>query len=76
MKEQLYGNDYAENEDPSLYVSTKTNRGPLTETWVEDYWNEVRFKFYRSQKSFLSPIFCCSFHRSKENHSQRIKIWH
>lgn len=41
MKEELYGHDYVESEDPHLYISNKTNRGPLTETWIQDYWNEV-----------------------------------
>lgn len=41
VKEQLYGHDYEESEDPSLYISTKTKRGPLSESWLDDYWNEV-----------------------------------
>lgn len=41
VKEQLYGHDYAESEDPKLYISSKTMRGPLSENWLEDYWNEV-----------------------------------
>lgn len=41
VKEQLYGHDYEENEDPKLYISQKTKRGPLAESWLEDYWNEV-----------------------------------
>lgn len=41
VKEQLYGNDYVESEDPKLYMSTKTKRGPLADSWLEDYWNEV-----------------------------------
>lgn len=43
MKEQLYGHDYVEGEDPKLYVSNKTNRGPLTDGWIEEYWNEVNY---------------------------------
>lgn len=41
VKEQLYGNDYLEAEDPKLYISYKTKRGPLSENWLEEYWNEV-----------------------------------
>ena len=36
---------YYENpdkEDPTVYVSTKTNRGPLTPEWLEDYWPTCR----------------------------------
>lgn len=41
VKEQLYGHDYMESEDPHMYISNKTNRGPLTEDWIQEYWNEV-----------------------------------
>lgn len=41
VKEQLHGNDYVESEDPLLYKSNKTNRGPLTEGWIQEYWDEV-----------------------------------
>lgn len=41
VKEQLDGHDYEESEDPKLYISHKTMRGPLIDTWLEDYWNEV-----------------------------------
>ncbi|XP_049861390.1 protein retinal degeneration B isoform X3 [Schistocerca gregaria] len=44
VKDQLYGADYVRDEDPKMYVSQKTGRGPLTETWLEDYWNECRGK--------------------------------
>ena len=37
----MYGHDYVESEDPHLYISSKTKRGPLAESWLEDYWNEV-----------------------------------
>lgn len=49
VKEQLHGNDYVEDEDPKLYISYKTKRGPLSEDWLEDYWNEVNY----SNKMFL-----------------------
>lgn len=41
VKEQHHGSDYVESEDPQLFVSTKTKRGPLHEGWIEEYWNEV-----------------------------------
>ncbi|KAG8298745.1 Membrane-associated phosphatidylinositol transfer protein 2 [Homalodisca vitripennis] len=44
VKDQLYGGDYLKEEDPTLYQSQKTRRGPLTESWLEDYWNECRGK--------------------------------
>ncbi len=27
-----------EKEDPTVYISNKTNRGPLTPDWLEEYW--------------------------------------
>nr|CAG4638237.1 EOG090X00NX [Cyclestheria hislopi] len=41
-KDQLTGADYVKEEDPCLYVSSKTGRGPLTETWIQDYWRECK----------------------------------
>ncbi|XP_013774774.1 protein retinal degeneration B-like [Limulus polyphemus] len=37
VKDQLYGNEYKEEEDPKLYVSKHTGRGPLSDTWVREY---------------------------------------
>ncbi|XP_053698054.1 protein retinal degeneration B [Sabethes cyaneus] len=44
VKDQLTGADYIQEEDPTLYVSAKTARGPLGESWLADYWEEVRGK--------------------------------
>lgn len=44
VKDQLYGADYVRDEDPTLFVSNKTSRGPLDESWLEDYWMEVKGK--------------------------------
>lgn len=35
------GHEGEEGEDPKLFISDKTKRGPLFENWLEDYWNEV-----------------------------------
>lgn len=37
MKDQLYGSDYCSEEDPTQFISSKTNRGPLNDEWIEDY---------------------------------------
>lgn len=42
VKDQLVGADYVKEEDPKLYTSEKSGRGPLVETWLEDYWAEVK----------------------------------
>lgn len=44
VKDQLYGADYVKEEDPKLFVSHKCNRGPLSESWLEEYWREVQGK--------------------------------
>lgn len=41
VKDPVYGADYIKDEDPKLYISNKTNRGPLVDSWLEEYWNEV-----------------------------------
>lgn len=48
VKDPVYGTDYVREEDPKLYVSEKTNRGPLWETWLDDYWDEVKVRFLLS----------------------------
>lgn len=42
VKDQLYGADYIKEEDPKLYVSEKTSRGPLSENWISEYWKECQ----------------------------------
>lgn len=42
MKDQLHGADYVREEDPRIFHSQKTGRGPLKETWIEDFWNECK----------------------------------
>jgi len=37
VKDQLYGSDYCPEEDPTLFVSSKTKRGPLGDEWIEEY---------------------------------------
>lgn len=34
--------DYVKEEDPCIYVSRKTGRGPLNESWIQDYWRECK----------------------------------
>lgn len=55
MKDQLPG-EYIENEDPSRFVSTKTARGPLTETWLHDCWEEAKNK---SQPNIMCAYKLC-----------------
>ena len=34
-------NEYKMEEDPKLFHSTKTQRGPLSENWIEEYKQQV-----------------------------------
>lgn len=43
VRETLYSADYVREEDPKLFVSEKTNRGPLADSWLDEHWNEVCF---------------------------------
>ncbi|CAL7947665.1 unnamed protein product [Xylocopa violacea] len=43
VKDQ-YPGDYVKEEDPKLYTSQKTGRGPLTDSWLEEYWADVKGK--------------------------------
>lgn len=36
--------DYVREEDPCVYVSRKTGRGPLVDTWINDYARECKGK--------------------------------
>ena len=36
VNDSLSGSDYEEEEDPSLYQSLKTGRGPLTRDWIQN----------------------------------------
>ena len=36
VSDSLTGSDYKKDEDPRLYVSTKTERGPLADDWISN----------------------------------------
>ncbi|CAG0888834.1 unnamed protein product [Darwinula stevensoni] len=44
VKDQLASSDYIQEEDPRYYISKTTGRGPLSENWIEEYWNACRGK--------------------------------
>ncbi|GBM43212.1 Membrane-associated phosphatidylinositol transfer protein 1 [Araneus ventricosus] len=37
VKDQLYGSDYCQEEDPKLFTSSKSNRGPLKDDWLDEF---------------------------------------
>ncbi|XP_041763782.1 protein retinal degeneration B isoform X1 [Anopheles merus] len=44
VKDQLYGADYTREEDPTVYCSERTGRGPLSDCWLDEHWEEVQGK--------------------------------
>ena len=42
VKDSVTGGDYKKEEDPKLFVSTKTGRGPLTDNWRSEYGQAMR----------------------------------
>nr|CAG4641444.1 EOG090X00NX [Eurycercus lamellatus] len=45
VKDQLNtAADYVKEEDPCIYVSRKTGRGPLSDSWIQEYWRECKGK--------------------------------
>ena len=41
VKDPVPPNEYKMEEDPKLFHSTKTQRGPLSENWIEEYKQQV-----------------------------------
>lgn len=44
------------DEDPKTYVSQKTGRGPLMESWLEEYWSDVKVQIPFSPYLLFRPI--------------------
>ena len=40
IKDAFPSKDYKEEEDPRIFVSKKTGRGPLTDDWLENIVNK------------------------------------
>lgn len=45
VKETQYSAEYVREEDPKLFVSEKTSRGPLADSWLDEYWTEVSVSY-------------------------------
>jgi hypothetical protein len=51
VNDSLSGSDYKEEEDPSLYRSTKTGRGPLAPDWIQSPPNGLIMCSYKLIKA-------------------------
>ncbi|XP_050099369.1 protein retinal degeneration B isoform X1 [Anopheles aquasalis] len=58
VKDQLGGADYVREEDPTLYRSERTGRGPLGEQWLDEYWTEVKG---RTQPTARNMSLMCAY---------------
>lgn len=61
VNDQLSGGDYKPEEDPRLYVSQKTGRGPLPENWIQEPPNGIIMCAYKLIKVSCSrdQVNCC-----------------
>ncbi len=59
VRDQLPSSEYKKEEDPRFYISDKTNRGPLSETWVEEYWSEINDGIKTSNRSIMCAYKLC-----------------
>lgn len=61
VKDTVTGADYVEAEDPILFISNKTGRGPLATDWLNEYWNEVKGKEQptKNNKSLMCAYKLC-----------------
>ncbi|XP_037088501.1 protein retinal degeneration B-like isoform X3 [Pollicipes pollicipes] len=44
VRDQLGVGDYVREEDPRLFVSQRTGRGPLGDDWISEYWSDCQGK--------------------------------
>ena len=56
VNDSLSGSDYLEEEDPSLYHSMKTGRGPLPSDWIENPPNGVIMCAYKLIKVTMTMM--------------------
>lgn len=69
VKDQLYIADYVKDEDPKLFVSEKTGRGPLTDNWLPEHWNEVRIQILLLKLVYISLLHVGE--RANSTHQQK-----
>jgi hypothetical protein len=42
VKDPISHHDYSAEEDPKIYKSAKTQRGPLSDNWVQEFLDQNR----------------------------------
>ena len=54
--DNLSGSDYKKEEDPRLYISEKTGRGPLPEDWITNPPDGVIMCSYKLIKVMIALV--------------------
>ena len=71
VRDQLGVGDYVREEDPRLYVSERTGRGPLQDDWIQEYWAECQVGGRRRQCASVARV-NSNFRRSEARFT---RIW-
>ncbi|XP_040577128.1 protein retinal degeneration B isoform X4 [Lepeophtheirus salmonis] len=50
-----------EKEDPTIYISSKTDRGPLSSDWIQTYWDEVKSDPLQRQPTPSGKSIMCAY---------------
>ncbi|KAH9419779.1 Membrane-associated phosphatidylinositol transfer protein 2 [Dermatophagoides pteronyssinus] len=79
-----------QNDDPRYYISTKTKRGPLSENWIREYWNDgkpikpimcayklcrVEFKYWGMQNKIERFIHESALRKTMLKAHQQAWVW-
>ncbi|XP_077996316.1 membrane-associated phosphatidylinositol transfer protein 2-like [Glandiceps talaboti] len=58
VKDQVSSSEYKREEDPKLYISKKTGRGPLSDDWLKEYTQSYRKKILDHSKVMCAYKLC------------------
>lgn len=67
VRDQLPASEYVREEDPLYFTSKKTGRGPLTESWLQEYtdeYNEAVRKGVKPRTKIMCAYKLCKVHCS------------
>lgn len=67
VNDPISSHDYIEEEDPKMYKSKKTGRGPLNEKWIEEYT--------RSNKPIMCAYKLCRVEFRYWGMQTRVESW-
>ena len=60
VNDQMWPSDYLDTEDPTLFVSEKTGRGPLDQAWIDDADTIMcAYKLCKVRRGVLTNLIKC-----------------